>query len=173
MVRGVKMITQERIKELLSYDPKTGVFINLTQRANNIKIGSIAGNKRSDGYIQIQLDKKSYRAHQLAWLYVYGELPEKSLDHINEKKDDNRVSNLRLAIEQENPHNQSSPQTNNTSGFRGVNWHKRDKKWRAQIKLKGKKICLGNFNTPEEAYEAYLRAKRELHPFWVEKKEVA
>ena len=164
------MITQQRLKELLSYDPETGLFINLTQRRPQAKIGSVAGCKNNNGYIRIMIDGKSYLAHRLSWLYSYGDFPEKELDHINEIKDDNRINNLRLATHKENGQNVSSPGINNNSGFRGVCWHKRDKKWRAQIKLNGKIKYLGSFNTSEEAYECYLKAKREMHTFWVEDK---
>lgn len=163
-------LTQQRLKELLSYDPETGLFINLTQRRPQAKIGSVAGCKNNNGYIRIMIDGKLYQSHRIAWLYVYGELPENDLDHINEIKDDNRICNLRLDTNQENPHNISRPQVNNTSGFRGVSWHKWNKKWVARIKLNGKTQHLGFFDTAKEAHEAYLKAKREIHTFWVEDK---
>ena len=164
-------ITQKRLQELLSYDPETGLFINLTQRSNRIKTGSISGTKRSDGYIHIKIEGTQYLAHRLAWLYVYGNFPEKALDHRNEIKDDNHIRNLRLATEQENRHNISSPRIDNASGFQGVSWDKRDQKWRARIAIKGKKRKhLGLFDTAEQASEAYVKAKREIHPFWVEDK---
>ena len=165
-------LTQERLQELLSYDPGTGIFTNLKSRGNRIKIGSVAGSKNPNGYVHIQIDYKKYQAHRLIWLYVYGEFPEKSLDHINEVKDDNRLVNLRLATHQENHQNQSSPQTNNTSGYLGVCWHKQHGKWLARIMANGKHKHLGLFNTAEEASEAYLTAKRKLHQFWVEEKTI-
>ena len=165
-------LTQERLKELLHYDHDTGIFTNLKSRGKRIKIGSVAGTKNSNGYVHIQIDYKKYQAHRLIWLYVYGEFPEKSLDHINEVKDDNRLVNLRLATHQENHQNQSSPQTNNTSGYLGVYWHKGAKKWRAQIQVNGKKKYLGYFDTAEEASKAYVTAKRKLHQFWVEEKTI-
>lgn len=164
------MLTQERLKELLSYDPDTGVFTNLTQRGTRAPKGGVAGWITQDGYINIQIDGKKYQAHRLAWLYVYGEFPEKSLDHVNEIKDDNRLVNLRLATKQENGHNVSSLQINNTSGFRGVSWHKSAKKWIATITINGKNKHLGYFNTAEESSEVYLKAKRKFHAFWVEDK---
>lgn len=163
-------LTQQRLKELLSYDPETGLFINLTQRRPQAKIGSVAGCKHYSGYIHIKIDNKKYMAHRLAWLYVYGEMPKKELDHINEIKDDNRIVNLRLATHKENGQNVSSPRIDNNSGFRGVSWDKKAKKWCAQIGINGKYKNLGYFVTPEEAYEAYLKAKRKIHTFWVEDK---
>ena len=163
-------ITQKRLQELLSYDPETGLFINLTQRRGPAKKGSIAGCKRHNGYIYIKIDGKQYRAHRLAWLYVHGNFSGKDLDHINEIKTDNRIVNLRLATNQENGHNVSNPSINNTSGFLGVTWHKQYQKWQAQITTNGKYKHLGYFNTAEEAYKTYLKAKREFHLFWIEDK---
>jgi len=157
----------DNIKTYLSYNPNTGIFTWITKNTNRIKINDIAGHKNSEGYIHIRFDGKLYLAHRLAWLYVNGELPKKDIDHINEIKDDNRICNLRLATPQENTHNQSSPMSTNASGFRGVHWHKQDKKWRARITVNGKAKSLGLFDTAEEAHEAYLKAKKELHPFWM------
>ena len=163
------MLSQQRLKELLEYNQETGLFTNRVQRNSHAKKGGVAGTKTKYGYISIQIDKKLYLAHRLAWLYVYGEFPEKSLDHINEIKDDNRLVNLRLATRQENGHNISILRITNKSGFIGVSWNKKPKKWLASIAINGKNKHLGLFNTPEEASEVYLKAKRELHPFWKEK----
>jgi hypothetical protein len=161
-------LTKEHLKELLSYDPETGIFTNLTQRGKRIKIGGVAGFK-GNGYVRIEIDYKTYQAHRLTWLYTYGEFPETFLDHINEIRDDNRLVNLRLATRQENHHNISTPNKNNASGLRGVCWHKFSGKWRAQIMINGRVKYLGNFDTAEQASKAYVTAKRELHPFWEEK----
>lgn len=163
------MITLEKLQELLSYDPETGIFTWLTQRRGGAKKGTEAGCKNFKGYIKINIYGKEYLAHRLAWLYVYGKLPESFLDHINEIRDDNRITNLRLATLQENYHNISKPQKNNKSGILGVCRANCGKKWRADICLNGKIKYLGVFNTAEQAYEAYLKAKRELHTFWIEK----
>ena len=162
-------VESARLKESLHYDPDTGIFTNLKSRGA-AKKGSVAGCKDSKGHSQIMLDNKRYQAHRLAWLYVHGNFPEKDIDHINEIKTDNRICNLRLDSNRENEQNVSSVRLNNTSGLTGVTWHKKHKEWRAQIKIKGKKKYLGQYNTPEEAHAAYLCAKTELHPFWVENK---
>jgi len=162
------MLTQERLKEVLSYDSTTGLFIWAVSRGK-LKNGATAGYNRPDGYNHIKLDYKYYYTHRLAWLYVYGEFPENEIDHINQNRSDNRISNLREANRQENKHNQSKPNKNNASGYLGVYWNKIEKKWSAQIAINGKDKRLGVFNTAEEASEAYLKAKRKLHTFWVEK----
>ena len=163
-------LTQEQLQQLLSYDPETGIFTNLTQRGRSVKIGAVAGSKYSEGYICIAIDYKRYLAHRLAWLYVHDNFPVNQIDHINEVKDDNRIVNLRLATDLENKHNQSSPRTNNTSGYLGVGWYKPYGKWQALIQVNGRRKHLGCFDTAEEASEAYLTAKRKLHQFWVEEK---
>ncbi|MCJ7808181.1 MAG: HNH endonuclease [Dehalococcoidia bacterium] len=158
------------IKDHLSYDQGTGTITwsKPPNTNNRIKAGSIAGTTTSEGYIRIKYKGKNYQAHRLAWYFHYDEVPAYPLDHINEIKDDNRIVNLRLDTNGANTQNISTPQVNNASGFLGVSWCKPNKKWRAQIKVKGKKINLGSYDTPEEARDVYLCAKREYHPFWVE-----
>jgi hypothetical protein len=161
----------QNIKEYLSYDQKTGIFTWVKRpKHSSVCVGREAGNKAYRGYIHLQFNNKNHQAHRLAWWFVNGYFPDCDVDHINEIKTDNRICNLRLDSNRENEQNVSSVRLNNTSGFIGVTWHKKHKKWRAQIKIKGKKKYLGQYNTPEEAHAAYLCAKRELHPFWVENK---
>jgi hypothetical protein len=162
------MLSQQRLKELLEYNPENGLLIWVTQRGKGVKKGSVAGTKQN-GYIQIKIDGKLYKAHRLAWLYVYKEFPENEIDHINEIKDDNRIVNLRLATKRQNMQNISNPRADNKSGYLGVCWHNRYKKWYAQISINNKKKYLGYFNTAEEASKAYIKAKRLHHKFWEEK----
>ena len=156
------------IKDYLSYDPVSGLFTRL-KNVSNCKAGSIAGCSDKKGYVQLKFNGKCYKAHRLAWYFTYGEMPVYAIDHKNEIKDDNRISNLRLDINRENEHNKSKLKVNNTSGYVGVHWHKKMKKWAARIMVKGKREVLGYYDTAEEASLAYLARKRELHPFWLEK----
>lgn len=158
------MLTQERLKELLDYDPETGVFVWKVCAAKNIKAGSVAGCKILDGYIKIRINGNLYRAHRLAWLYIYGCWPTNQIDHINRVRDDNRLCNLREATNQENSWN-TNKRKDNTSGYRGVCWDKRTKKWQANIAINGNKKHIGHFDTPETAHAAYLAAKEEHHKF--------
>jgi HNH endonuclease/AP2 domain len=155
------MLTQERLKELLSYDPETGLLTRKFSNCNRIKAGGIAGGVSNRGYWWIRIDYKKYQAHRLAWLYIHGYWPTK-LDHINRIKDDNRVKNLREVTSAENSWNRGL-QSNNKSGYTGVMWSKKDKKWKAQIRVHGKQMHLGYFPTPEEAHAAYLAAKEKHH----------
>jgi hypothetical protein len=158
------------IKDYLSYEPITGVFTWIKSPADHIKIGYVAGCKDKEGYIKIRFTKIGYRAHRLAWWFIYGEMPDCKIDHINEVRDDNRISNLRLDVNKENEQNSSKPQKNNTSGYLGVNWSITCNKWESRISVKGKRIVIGYYDTPEEAHAAYLCAKKKHHPFWVENK---
>lgn len=159
------MITKERLKYLFNYNPVSGIFTRLVTCNNKAKAGTIAGGKDSRGYTIISIDHKLYKAHRLAFLYTYGYFPSKDVDHINAIRDDNRMSNLREATRSENLQNIRKPFTTNKSGFLGVRYHVRDKKWIAEISLSGKSKYLGAYKTPELASIAYITAKREMHNF--------
>jgi hypothetical protein len=161
--KGVtSMITCAELKELLDYDPSTGVFRWKISPSNNIPVGMIAGSNRSYGYVKISVKSKKYWAHRLAWLWVYGSFPVKHLDHINGICNDNRIDNLRECNDLENAQNVKMPK-HNTSGYMGVS--RNGNRWRAVIKNKGKNRYLGYYNTPEEAHQAYIIAKAQLHTF--------
>ena len=156
-------LTQSYLKERLHYDPETGIFTWAVGCKGN-RAGDAAGSLKPSGYRQIMIDGRLYRAHRLAWLYVYGKWPADLIDHINGLRDDNRIVNLREATAAENQQNRTA-NANNASGFMGVYWHKRDCKWRSHIKIEGRVKHLGCFDTPETASAAYLDAKAELHTF--------
>ena len=90
------MITQSELKELLNYDPATGVFTWLVSRGR-VKASSVAGHVHSRGYIVIMVDGRRHLAHRLAFVYMTGTFPDDQVDHINEIKADNRWINLREA----------------------------------------------------------------------------
>lgn len=160
------LLTAERLRELLSYDCDTGEFRWRKSTTNSVRVGAAAGRSGPKGYRLIKIDCRTWLAHRLAWLYVHGRWPASQIDHINGDKADNRLANLREATAAENQHNKFRAQANNrTSGLLGVCWHKRDRRWVAQIKVGGKVRHIGLFATPEAAHDAYLKAKAELHPF--------
>ena len=156
------MLTQSRLKELLNYDPDTGVFAWLVKPSKRVNVGAIAGCVMVIGYREIGIDGKSYYAHRLAFLYMTGAWPIDQLDHRNGIRDDNRWDNLREATNAENCQNQVMPCTNK-SGFMGVSRFRN--KWRARIKIAGREKHLGFFDAPEDARAAYLAAKVEHHAF--------
>jgi hypothetical protein len=154
------MITQEKLKEILEYDPDTGIFRWKLDRGAKTKTGDRAGYNHA-GYRRIEINDVGYLAHRLVWLYIYGYIPTE-LDHINGIKHDNRLCNLREASRKENSINRNK-RTDNSSGYKGVNWHKAANKWQARIMVNGKRLQLGWFETPEDAYLAYCAAAKEFH----------
>lgn len=161
------MLTADRLREVLDYDPATGVFTWREKSApdSRIRPGTVAGYVQH-GYRLINVDNRQYRAHRMAWLYVHGEWPTDDIDHINGVRDDNRIANLREATRSENLQNQRRARRDNRSGFLGVSAN--GKRWKAEIIEGVRRQHLGTFDTPGEAHEAYLAAKRRLHPFFVE-----
>lgn len=159
------ILTQERLKELLHYDPETGAFTWLVTKNNRkAKNGDKLCSIGCGGYLRVSIDRKRYLLHRLAWLYVNGKLPTDQIDHINRIRSDNRICNLRLATDSENRQNMSISQKN-TSGHTGVTFYKRDKTWQAQIFLDYKNHFLGRFKNIESAIEARKNAKANLHKF--------
>lgn len=152
------LLTQARLKEVLKYNKITGEFIRLVATSNRVKVGELAGSiNKYNGYRQIRIDNERYQAHRLVWLYIHGEFPKNDIDHINQIKDDNRISNLRDVAHSEN-HKNRSLSNNNTSGVMGVYWDKRDNKWLAQIKVNDKQLHLGYFFDKEDAISARKEA---------------
>ena len=167
-------LTQERLKSLLRYEPETGHFYWLVRSGSRAKVGNIAGNKESIGYIRIRINNRGYLAHRLAFLFMDGVYPSEQVDHVNGVRCDNRWSNLRAATQAQNCHNLHGPTKNNRSSrFLGVSWDIGMKKWRAGIRVDHKSIYLGCHDSEEDAYTAYLSAKRELHPYGEIAKEAA
>ena len=145
-----KTITQKQLKEILHYNPDTGVFTRKILLGGQMP-GSIAGNNHHSGYIYISIKKKHYSSHRLAFLYMHGYMPEQ-IDHINGIRDDNRIINLRHSSHEINMKNKAKYK-NNTSGYAGVVWRKDTKKWRVIIGT----ISLGSFKDKDEA----IRVRKE------------
>lgn len=156
------MLTADRLRQLIRYDQQTGAFTWLVDRGGTARRGTVAGSiHTSNGtkYWRIRVDNKAYYGHQLACLYVTGEIPaevdHKDLDGLN-----NRWDNLRPADRSKNMGNGKRRSTN-TSGFKGVTLHKN--RWRAQITRNRQNYTLGEYDTPEEAHAVYCAAARRLY----------
>lgn len=162
------MITADRLRELLHYDPKTGIFTWRVYRGTRWP-GAVAGcTSAIDGkYTLIGADNGRYLAHRLAWLYMTGEWPEHEIDHRNNDGHDNRWRNLRHATRTQNGRNIRRA-SRNTSGYIGVYYDDKTprslKRWHAQIRDNdGKYKNLGRFHTAEEAARVRDEAARRLH----------
>ena len=152
------MITQQRIMELFSYDETTGIFIRKCD-ISNYKQGTTAGTKDRNGYIAITVDRTITYAHRLAWLYVYGKMPAKEIDHINGDKADNRIHNLRDVTRAVQAKNMPKVVKNNSACI-GVAKRKDCNRWAAKIQVAGKNIYLGIYKTYEEAVAARIAANK-------------
>jgi hypothetical protein len=158
-------ISQSYLQFLFEY--RDGNFYRKVCRNYRHPIGSLAGTSYTDGYWAIMIDKSTYTLHRLVWIYFNGDIPDGAhIDHINRDRKNNRIENLRLAPNGhlDNAQNKTL-EIKNTSGFVGVNFHKKNKKWTASIGVNGKRIYLGSFSSAEGASEAYVKAKKELHLF--------
>ncbi len=151
-------LTQERLKELFSYDAETGDFRWLSPKGR-AKRGVAGAN--CNGYLQVCIGGKFHYLHRLAWLWVYGDWPKQHIDHINGDRSDNRIANLRDVSRFVNLQNEHKARRNNQSGLIGA--HKKGRKWISKIRVGGEYLLLGNFSTPQEAHEAYIAAKRKYH----------
>jgi hypothetical protein len=156
------MITQIELKQVLDYDPITGLFTWKIANSRRVKVGAVAGCLKVHGYISIDINNKRYYAHRLAFLYMTGKFPENKIDHINIIRNDNRWENLREANNNQNAHNSSRP-SHNTSGFKGVSKNKATGRYEAHIKINNKKKFLGLYDTVEEAFNQRNRAALNLH----------
>ena len=160
---AISDITQNALKEVLDYDPITGHFTWIGEKAYARVRGKRAGVLQPDGYRNIQIGKGRYREHKLAFIYMNGVAPSIPIDHKNGVKSDNRWENLRAVQHTDNMHNQRRPHKNNRSGYLGVVTRPTSKKFWAKIRVGKKNIHLGVYETPEEAHSAYMQAKASMH----------
>ena len=176
------ILDQSLLKEIISYDRITGEFKWKPRSSkwfkgntigwikfNSTFAGNVAGKKTKDGYIEITIFGKRYQAHRLAYLYEYGKLPDEDIDHIDGVKDNNSICNIREVSRSMNLQNKNRANKNNISGILGVHYNKNSKRFASHIGVDRKTRYLGSFDTPEEARSAYVAAKKELHPGFVDK----
>jgi hypothetical protein len=145
---------------LSAFDYQDGQLIRKIGRIN--EIGSIAGCvHKGTGYIHIKIKAKAFKAHRLIFLYHYGYFPE-FVDHIDGNKQNNRIENLREASKQENSQNQKVRWTN-SSGVKGVSWHKVNKKWKVALCKNYRSYYFGTYEDKELAELVSMEATDLLH----------
>lgn len=163
----MKHPTQDRIKQLVLYNPLTGEFVRKEKPASEFATHRIceywnrryankpAGYLCGDGYHYLMIDGRRYAAHRLAWIYFYGQVPQQ-IDHENGDTSDNRIANLRDVSNLENSRNQKLRCTNR-SGVTGIAWI--DERWLAYIYVKGRFCRLGSFASFEAAVKTRKQAE--------------
>jgi len=157
-----ELLTATRLRELIHYEPDTGVFTRLIDTGSRWKEGQVVGSMGSDGYWLIGVNSQQYRANCLAWLYMTGEWPESEVDHKDTDKLNNRWLNLRDITPLFNQQNKRKARKNNKCGLLGVFPNK--KGFSSQLRIPGgKRIHLGTWKTPEEAHAAHMEAKLKYH----------
>jgi hypothetical protein len=147
MAISITTLSQEKLKDWIFYNSKTGQFLRKKYQLKSNKVGGLD----SHGYLGIGIQGKIYKAHQLAWLYHFGSHPKGQIDHINCNRQDNRIENLRNVNATINALNRSSA--------KGV--YKHFNKYRARIKINGKHLHLGLFDSEDQAKQVYLNAKKQ------------
>ncbi len=167
--------TQKELHEILDYDPETGIFtwkhrqLHLFKKSKWRKRNCNAWNTHYAGtkagcfdgrYIVINVKGKSCLAHRLAYIYVYGDIGDDEIDHINWNGTDNRISQLRRVDRTGNQLNMY-PRSDNTSGVVGVGYDKSRSLWTAHISGGGKQKNLGRFADFIDAVKARYAAEIE------------
>lgn len=151
-----KSLTQEYLKEILDYNPSTGVFIwkKKTSPASRISIGSIAGAPNTKyKYIEITIHRTVYKAHRLAWLYTYGKWPSRQIDHIDGNRENNKLKNLRDVTARKNQQNRLEHRLGHLVG---TSFRKDNKMWQSTIVINKKKHHIGFYSTAKKAHMAYM-----------------
>ena len=157
-------ITQARLKELLHYDPLTGIFTWKIRPSNAVFAGDRAGCLTKKGYRTIRIAGHTFYEHRLAWLYMTGVWPSKLIDHRDGVKSGNHWDNLRDVSGAENNHNIGGSPSHNTHGNIGATYDLRRGCWVARIQALEERKFLGSFATAKLASAAYLKAKDQIHP---------
>lgn len=151
----------EYLASLFAYDPETGALSYRSPPSNFLQPGAKAGSVNRLGWCVVMVQRKALKVHRVAWALHCGIWPTQPIDHINGNRADNRIANLRLATPKLNAQNKRRATKANKCGVLGACME--GKTFRARIKVDGRNLTIGRFNTAEEAHVAYVEAKRRLH----------
>lgn len=159
------MFTQEQLKEVVAYNPETGIFTRLVASGYRgcYKAGNEIGSPNALGYIETTLLGKRVALHRLAWFYMTGEWPKGHIDHLDGNRGRNVWLNLRDVTRKVNQQNMRKATRASNTGMLGASLDRLTGKYVARIRHEGKYLNLGRFDTAEEAHAAYVEAKRRLH----------
>lgn len=169
----------EDVRQLLTYEPETGKLFwkprgsewfegakmpaeVLAKRWNPRYAGKEALTASSHGYMAGTVLGRCEFAHRVVWAIANGKWPDDQIDHVDGDRSNNRLCNLREATRSQNQMNRPT-QSNNTSGVKGVSFHKPSNRWRAHVKVNGKQMCMGVFRDKESAKNAYIEGIKRLH----------
>ena len=152
------MVTQKEVKELFDYNNGVLYWKNPWFKTRKDKP---AGTRLNTGYRSICINYNKYLEHRLIYLYHHGVLP-KYIDHVDGDPSNNLIENLRECSNMQNHFNEKKPK-NNTSGIKGVSFHKATQKWRANVFLDYKQHYLGLFNDIQEAEKACKEFRNKHH----------
>jgi len=158
--RNADSLTPETLRELLAYEPETGVFRWL-QKTSRATVGDVAGAVRGRGYLAVCIRGTQHYSHRLAFYWMTGQWPEGVVDHKDGNRKNNAWSNLRDVSKSINGQNQRRATSISTTGLLGA--HRCRGKFKAEIVVNRIPIHIGVFDSASLAHEAYLKVKRELH----------
>lgn len=165
----------QKLRELLRYDPDTGKLFWLPRPREMFTRDRlfVTWNKRFSGKEAFTAtSRQGYKvgavfdvvvaAHKVIWAMEKGYWPSQQIDHVSGQRSDNRIRNLREATSSQNSMN-TKIRSDNTSGYRGVSFHKLTGKWVARIVANKSRFYLGMHPTAERASEAYEAASKKYH----------
>lgn len=153
------MVTKAQVLDLFDY--RDGTLYWKISRTNGVKVGDQVGTIKSSGYMQTAVNGKSITVHRVVFLMHHGYLPEQ-VDHADGDKLNNRIENLRDATSAQNNSNRGLP-ANNTSGIKGVCWHKTNMKWSVSISVNKKRSYFGAYDDLELAELVAIEARNKYH----------
>lgn len=154
----------DTLKSLLRYDPNTGLIYWIAKGKGMIK-KKAAGTLLHSGYLGICIGPKRWQVHRIAWALHHGAWPKDQIDHINGVKTDNRACNLREATNSQNGKNLGLSKAN-LSGIKGVSFETYTGRWKATIRVDGKSISIGRFDSIEQAALARKIAEQKYFKEW-------
>lgn len=160
MKENESLITKELLIRNFIYQPATGVFRRRT-KSGTAKRLDVAGKEDRDGYRAVRINSRFYMVHRIVFFWVHGFWPDQ-VDHRNNNKGDNSISNLRAASHSQNRQNVRL-QSNNSSGIKGVGWNKKAMKWQVRITLNGRVFCFGYYEDKFSAACAVFSERNRLH----------